>query len=104
MLVVVAYELPQLLLSALQCRVKLLHLTGQVGLLHFQTLAVCFHRCDTQGSHTMWHEKSEELNSSDRTQRGGSWRGSGLPLGVTVLFFCSRGAAAEQLEGSDETR
>lgn len=35
MLVVVAYEFPQLLLSALQCGVQLLHLTHQICLLHF---------------------------------------------------------------------
>lgn len=51
MLVVVAYEFPQLLLSALQCCVKLLHLVHDVGLLHFQTLAIRFHRCNNTHTH-----------------------------------------------------
>lgn len=73
MLVVVAYEFPQLLLSALQCCVKLLHLIHNVCLLHSQTLAVRFHSCNTQGGHTRWREKSGNLNgklhSSHRTRQ-----------------------------------
>lgn len=40
MLLIVAYEVAELLLAALQCGIKLLHLVDQVGFLRFQTLAV----------------------------------------------------------------
>lgn len=49
MLLIVAYEVTQLLLSALQRGVKLLHLVHQVGLLRFQTLTVRLHGCDESG-------------------------------------------------------
>lgn len=50
MLVVVAYELSQLLLSALQCCVQLLHLIRQVCFLHLQPLTVSFHSFKTQAN------------------------------------------------------
>lgn len=49
MLLIVAYEVTQLLLSALQRGVKLLHLVHQVGLLRFQTLTVRLHGCSREG-------------------------------------------------------
>lgn len=42
-LLVVSYEVTELLLAALQCGIKLLHLVDQVGLLCLQTLAVRLH-------------------------------------------------------------
>lgn len=42
-LLIVAYEVTELLLSALQCGIKLLHLIHQVCLLCFQTLTVRLH-------------------------------------------------------------
>lgn len=49
MLLIVAYEVAELLLPALQRGVKLLHLVHQVGLLCFQTLPVRLHGCDKAG-------------------------------------------------------
>lgn len=49
MLLIVAYEVAELLLSALQRGVKLLHLVHQVGFLGFQTLTVRLHGCEKAG-------------------------------------------------------
>lgn len=56
MLLIVAYKVAELLLSALQRGVKLLHLVHQVGFLCFQTLTVRLHGCDEAGG----EEKREE--------------------------------------------
>lgn len=109
MLVVVADEFPQLLLSALQCGVKLLHLIHNVCLLHFQTLAVRFHGCNIHN--VSWKERKTwqptpllKPNKVDEAHEATlSWRRSRWPLGDTVLFFCSRSVAAKQPEASDET-
>lgn len=58
MLLIVAYEVAELLLSALQGGVKLLHLVHQVGLLCFQTLTVRLHGCDEAGGEEEREESS----------------------------------------------
>lgn len=64
MLLIVAYEVSQLLLSALQRGVKLLHLVHQVGLLRFQTLTVRLHGCDE-----LKEEKAREKSIESYRQR-----------------------------------
>lgn len=63
MLLIVAYEVAELLLSALQRGVKLLHLVHQVGFLCFQTLTVRLHGCDQAGQE---REESSEFPPEDR--------------------------------------
>lgn len=60
-LLIVAYEVTQLLLSALQRGVKLLHLVHQVGLLRFQTLTIRLHGCDESGGGERDREEHSKL-------------------------------------------
>lgn len=61
MLLIVAYEVTKLLLSALQRGVKLLHLVHQVGFLCFQTLTVRLHGCGKAGRE---EEREERIKFS----------------------------------------
>jgi len=68
-LLVVAYEVAELLLPALQCGIKLLHLVHQVRFLHLQALTVRLHGCK-EDIRERERERARERERERERERG----------------------------------